>query len=1106
MKRLSPWILAVICLFVFKQNLRAQVANDSCSMAIYIPNVTNHCGTYSYDSVTFDVLKGVCAPPNLGNVWYRFRAQGEGLFIEVDVPDTIDAYITVFTPGADPCNVFSMNQVACAKNYLSTVGVIDSSQLYYFSISLSDTISNYSFCMQNPLGEFTPQNEYTCSAELITPDGSLTYGTNINARSDWNSLICPANTVSTVWYKFRTDPGHTEAEIIVDRKTFTDLSGISVLKFVNGCASAPNFIFDAFLCSDNTNNDTLYVDDLESNTDYFIMVGTNQGGEGNFGIRCTQFQDPSGCAINDNCSTASWITAPNSSIEFVCFEGCNLSATPGPTNILGDCFYMQNPTTWHKFVPNPGAFGAVLQLSSEHLHNPQIAIYRSTSDCDTLVPLSCNFSTNGLVQASVFDLDVDDTYYVAVSDITGNYGDYDICIDFYSEELDCNINSSIRVVSTSFGSPYTGPYQSGELIEMCYTLNAWNEDQCNWVQGVVPVFGQGWDETSFLTSGKPAIITKNLEPHTTGAWDWYTNGSLRYKVDAPDKGYYENDPLPGGWYFTNYAYGNTPDVSRGDSQDCTNDASSNWEVCFQLKVKSFDDCEDLNNKVAQVHITTFSDSEVGIHNQVSCLSDQSDYFEAPIFCCEPISIPDNNGQVCNNERFIYDLNPNQTPGISFKWTPILPNGVYGAEADSGQVIDDVLLNLTASGKIVQYLISTIDQDGCQGPPATLNIRVNPKIFADAGANKLACAGSPVRLGGSPTAFGGSGNFNYAWSVNSNEANPIVVINETQYAYLTVIDSRNCRAVDSVLVDIKDAPRAQIITNSSSCAGKSFLVSVNLQGTPPFIFNVYENNNLVDQVYTNDFDYAYFADINVNTVIKIGELRDNICDAASDHSVTVNVTETPVGIVNYQICANESVTINGVTINQAGTFDIALEGQAANGCDSIVRAVITKFPEVFASAATSPDNGTNNGSINLSVSGGNPPFTFLWSNGKTTEDISNLSKGFYTVTVKDQNDCSFDFTFEVRSFIGNFDIEDGYDIQMLPNPIYPQQTLIFKGDVETVEYMRIFDFSGKMGPNYPIQRNSANEISIRLSEAAGSYMIGLYNKSNELIFMQQVLVL
>src|ERR1043165_5231109 len=47
----------------------------------------------------------------------------------------------------------------------------------------------------------------------------------------------------------------------------------------------------------------------------------------------------------------------------------------------------------------------------------------------------------------------------------------------------------------------------------------------------------------------------------------------------------------------------------------------------------------------------------------------------------------------------------------------------------------------------------------------------------------------------------------------------------------------------------------------------------------------------------------------------------------------------------------------------------------------------------------------NGAIDLSVSGGTPGYTYLWSNLETTEDISGLGRGTYTVVVEDFNGCT-----------------------------------------------------------------------------------------------------
>ena len=49
-------------------------------------------------------------------------------------------------------------------------------------------------------------------------------------------------------------------------------------------------------------------------------------------------------------------------------------------------------------------------------------------------------------------------------------------------------------------------------------------------------------------------------------------------------------------------------------------------------------------------------------------------------------------------------------------------------------------------------------------------------------------------------------------------------------------------------------------------------------------------------------------------------------------------------------------------------------------------------------------GENNGSINVEINGGTPPYTYEWDNGEITQDLENLSPGWYTITVIDNLDC------------------------------------------------------------------------------------------------------
>ncbi len=79
---------------------------------------------------------------------------------------------------------------------------------------------------------------------------------------------------------------------------------------------------------------------------------------------------------------------------------------------------------------------------------------------------------------------------------------------------------------------------------------------------------------------------------------------------------------------------------------------------------------------------------------------------------------------------------------------------------------------------------------------------------------------------------------------------------------------------------------------------------------------------------------------------------------------------------------------------------------ASGCTKTTTAVITQ-PGVLVLSVTTVNStcGNANGSVDLTVSGGTSPYTYAWTGGATTQDISSKASGTYTVTVTDANACS-----------------------------------------------------------------------------------------------------
>ena len=80
---------------------------------------------------------------------------------------------------------------------------------------------------------------------------------------------------------------------------------------------------------------------------------------------------------------------------------------------------------------------------------------------------------------------------------------------------------------------------------------------------------------------------------------------------------------------------------------------------------------------------------------------------------------------------------------------------------------------------------------------------------------------------------------------------------------------------------------------------------------------------------------------------------------------------------------------------------------ANNCTATAEATVDQ-PVTITAAATATDalcNEAANGQVDLIVAGGTAPYTFLWSNGATTEDLTDLTAGTYSVTVTDANNCT-----------------------------------------------------------------------------------------------------
>lgn len=91
--------------------------------------------------------------------------------------------------------------------------------------------------------------------------------------------------------------------------------------------------------------------------------------------------------------------------------------------------------------------------------------------------------------------------------------------------------------------------------------------------------------------------------------------------------------------------------------------------------------------------------------------------------------------------------------------------------------------------------------------------------------------------------------------------------------------------------------------------------------------------------------------------------------------------------------------------------ISLSGEVITiDCGGPVCCPIGFDTDIMITDAGCPDN--EDGAIDLEPEDGTPPYTYDWSNGETTQDISGLAPGVYEVTITDANDCTEELTITV----------------------------------------------------------------------------------------------
>jgi hypothetical protein len=180
---------------------------------------------------------------------------------------------------------------------------------------------------------------------------------------------------------------------------------------------------------------------------------------------------------------------------------------------------------------------------------------------------------------------------------------------------------------------------------------------------------------------------------------------------------------------------------------------------------------------------------------------------------------------------------------------------------------------------------------------------------------------------------------------------------------------------------------------------------------------------------------------------------------------------------------------------SGWYTVTISDGA--NCTSIDSIFIPEPPAIEFSLDSIVDatSGNDNGKILITVSGGTPPFQFVWTNvttGETifVEDPENLAPGTYSLSITDKNDCVFTVDNVVVDQVSTLaEAGEKQKIRSFPNPA--RDFIFLESDIPfgPNTFINIHDINGKLIKTLRVEGKQNNRIKIGIQQlAAGQYSL------------------
>lgn len=370
-----------------------------------------------------------------------------------------------------------------------------------------------------------------------------------------------------------------------------------------------------------------------------------------------------------------------------------------------------------------------------------------------------------------------------------------------------------------------------------------------------------------------------------------------------------------------------------------------------------------------------------------------------------------NGEItCSNNTVGLNGGSGAAPNVTFAWTG--PNN-YTSSLQNPVVNTPGVYNLTV----------TSNANGCTSTATVTVVQNNtPPVANIATPGNLNCHNATIQINASGSSQGP--NFTYAWTTGNgnivsgaNTLTPIVDAAGT-YNLLITNTTTGCTSTGSTTVNQTPPVTVSATAVNVSCNGGSNGSATATPGGGTGNFTYLWSNSATTSNITGLTAGSYSVTISdgenctATATVTVTQPVILLANAtatgetalgANDGTATAAPTGgTPGYTYLWSVNNQTTATITGLA---PGNYTVTTTD--ANNCTAVQTVTVNSFNCALSASISSVNiscNGAANGTATVNLTGQVDPVVYIWSNGDSTQSVSGLAPGTYTVSITDANNC------------------------------------------------------------------------------------------------------